>query len=137
GIEVLLLSDRVDEWLMSHLMEFDGKQFQDVSKGDLDLGELEDDSDKEKRKQDEEKVKPLLDRVKDVLGERVAEVRTTRRLTDSPACVAVAEHDLGAQMRKIMEAAGQAVPAFKPIFEINPSHPLIAKLDMEQDEDRF
>ena len=137
GIEVLLLSERVDEWMASHLGEFDGKPFQDVTKGDLDLGELDTPEDKEKHKQEEEQAKPLLERIQKVLGERVSAVRTTHRLTDSPACIAIPEHELGAQMRRIMEAAGQPVPDFKPIFEINPSHPLIAKLDTEQDEDRF
>lgn len=137
GIEVILMSDRIDEWMMSHLMEFDGKSFQDVAKADLDLGELDSAEEKEKHKQEDEQAKPLLERIKTVLGERIAEVRTTHRLTDSPACVAIPEHDLGAQMRRIMEAAGQKVPEFKPIFEINPGHPLIQRLDGEQDEERF
>lgn len=137
GIEVLLLSDRVDEWLMSHLMEFDGKQFQDVAKGELDLGELGSEEEKEKQKKDDEKSQPLLERVKASLADSVSEVRTTQRLTDSPACLAVGEQDMGAQMRKIMEAAGQALPDSKPIFELNPSHPLVQKLDAEADEDRF
>src|SRR5688500_2263554 len=91
GIEVLLLSDRVDEWLMSHLMEFDGKSFQDVTKGELDLGELDTPEEKEKHKEEDEKAKPLLDRIKTALAEQVSEVRVTHRLTDSPACLAVGE----------------------------------------------
>ena len=137
GIEVLLLSDRVDEWLMSHLMEFDGKQFQDVTKGELDLGELDSKEEKEKHQMEDEKAKPLLERITSALAERVAEVRVTHRLTDSPACLAVGEYDMGMQMRKIMEAAGQTVPDSKPIFEINTLHPLVMKLDREVDEDRF
>ena len=137
GIEVLLLSDRVDEWLMSHLMEFDGKQFQDVTKGELDLGELDSKEEKEKHQMEDEKAKPLLERITYALAERVAEVRVTHRLTDSPACLAVGEYDMGMQMRKIMEAAGQTVPESKPIFEINTLHPLLMKLDREVDEDRF
>jgi len=137
GIEVLLLSDRVDEWLMSHLMEFDGKQFQDVTKGELDLGELDSKEEKEKHQMEDEKAKPLLERITSALAERVAEVRVTHRLTDSPACLAVGEYDMGMQMRKIMEAAGQTVPESKPIFEINTLHPLVMKLDREVDEDRF
>ncbi len=137
GIEVLLLSDRVDEWLMSHLMEFDGKQFQDVTKGELDLGELDSKEEKEKHQMEDEKAKPLLERITSALAERVAEVRVTHRLTDSPACLAVGEYDMGMQMRKIMEAAGQTVPESKPIFEINTLHPLLMKLDREVDEDRF
>lgn len=137
GIEVLLLSDRVDEWLMSHLMEFDGKKFQDVTKGELDLGELDSKEEKEKHQIEDEKAKPLLERITSALAERVAEVRVTHRLTDSPACLAVGEYDMGMQMRKIMEAAGQTVPESKPIFEINTLHPLVMKLDREVDEDRF
>jgi molecular chaperone HtpG len=136
-IEVLLLSDRVDEWLMSHLMEFDGKSFQDVTKGELDLGELDSQEEKDKQKLEDENAKPLLDRIKTVLAEQVSEVRVTHRLTDSPACLAVGEYEMGFQMRKIMEAAGQAVPDSKPIFEINTAHPLVEKLDKEADEDRF
>ncbi len=137
GIEVLLLSDRVDEWFISHLMEFDGKSFQDVTRGELDLGKL--DSEEEKKQFDEmdKQAEPLLKRLKESLGDAVSEVRTTHRLTDSPACLSIAEHDMGAQMRKIMEAAGQKMPDFKPIFEINPTHPLVAKLDAEADEARF
>ncbi len=137
GIEVLLLSDRIDEWLMSHLMEFDGTSLQDITKGELNLGKLDDAEEKEKQQQEEEQAKALLERLKNALGERVAEVRVTHRLTESPACLAVSEQDMGLQMRRIMEAAGQKVPAFKPIFEINTTHPLIQKLDQEADEARF
>ncbi|WP_041523296.1 molecular chaperone HtpG [Gilvimarinus agarilyticus] len=137
GIEVLLLSDRVDEWLMSHLAEFDGKSLQDVGKGELDLGELDTEEEKEAQEKVAEALKPLLERVKTALGDEVAEVRLTHRLTDSPACVVVPEHEMGAQMRRLLESAGQAVPESKPIFEVNPDHPLVQKLDQEQDEDRF
>jgi len=136
-IEVLLLSDRVDEWLMSHMMEFDGKSFQDVTKGELDLGALDTPEEKEKQKAEDEKARPLLDRINAVLAERVSEVRVTHRLTDSPACLAVGEHEMGLQMRRIMEAAGQTVPESRPIFEINSAHPLVEKLDREADEERF
>jgi molecular chaperone HtpG len=137
GIEVLLLSDRVDEWLMSYLLEFDGKSLQDVTKGELDLGELDTQEEKEQQKAADEKAKPFLERIKTSLAERVSEVRVTHRLTDSPACLATGEHEMGAQMRKIMEAAGQKVPDTKPIFELNTEHPLVQKLDRETDEDRF
>ncbi|WP_252180010.1 molecular chaperone HtpG [Endozoicomonas sp. 4G] len=137
GIEVLLLSDRVDEWLMSHLNEFDGKQFADIARGDLDLGQLDDEDDKKALEESAKEKEDLLKRVKDALGDQVEEVRVTHRLTDSPACLVVGENDMGAQMRKIMEAAGQAMPEAKPIFEINPEHPLITRLDQEADEDRF
>ncbi len=137
GIEVLLLSDRVDEWLMSYLLEFDGKSLQDVTKGELDLGELDTAEEKEQHKAADEKAKPFLDRIQTALGERVSEVRVTHRLTGSPACLATGEHEMGAQMRKIMEAAGQKMPDTKPVFELNTEHPLVQKLDHEQDEDRF
>jgi molecular chaperone HtpG len=137
GIEVLLLTDRVDEWFISHLMEFDGKQFQDVTRGELDLGELDSDEDKKQQEEQDKNAAPLLERIKTTLGDKVAEVRTTNRLTESPACLSIAEDDMGAQMRKIMEAAGQAMPESKPNLEINTAHPLIEKLDKEADEDRF
>lgn len=137
GIEVLLLTDRIDEWLMGYLTDFDGKPFVDVARGDLDLGKL--DTEEERQAQDEvAKAKEgLIERLKAVLGEQVAEVRVSHRLTDSPAVLAIGEQDLGLQMRQILEASGQKVPDSKPIFEINPVHPLILKLDSEADEDRF
>ena len=137
GIEVLLLSDRVDDWLMNHLSEFDGKPLQDVGRGQLDLGELEDEDEKKAQENLAEEHKDLIERVAKVLEGKVEEVRATGRLTSSPACLVVGEHDMGAQMRRILEAAGQALPESKPIFEINPEHPLVQKLDQEADEDRF
>lgn len=136
-IEVLLLTDRVDEWLMSHLSEFDGKSLQDVGKGELDLGKLDTEEEKQAKEKVAEQLKPLLERVKTALTEQVAEVRITDRLTDSPACVVVAEHDMGAQMRRILEQAGQKLPDSKPIFELNPEHPLVKKLEQESNETRF
>ncbi|MBP8184477.1 MAG: molecular chaperone HtpG [Pseudomonas sp.] len=137
GIEVLLLTDRIDEWLMSYLTDFDGKSFVDVTRGDLDLGKL--DSDEEKKAQEEvaKSKEGLLERLKAVLADAVSEVRVSHRLTDSPAILAIGEQDMGMQMRQILEASGQKVPESKPIFEINPAHPLIEKLDAEQSEDRF
>lgn len=137
GIEVLLLSDRVDEWLMSHLFEYEGKSFQDVGKGQLDLGKLDSEEEKQAQEKIAEAKKPLLDRVKTALDSEVSEVRITHRLTDSPACVVVGEHDMGAQMRRILEAAGQKAPDSKPIFELNPEHPLVVKLEAEANEARF
>lgn len=137
GIEVLLLSDRVDDWLMSHLMEFDGKQFQDVAKGELDLGEVEDEEEKQKQEQIAEQFKDLVERVKGALEEQVEEVRITHRLTESPACLVVGAHDMGAQMRRIMEAAGQSLPPSKPTLELNPEHPLVEKLKAEESDERF
>ena len=137
GIEVLLLSDRIDEWLMSHLHEFDGKHFEDVGRGDLDLGKLESDEDKSAKEEIEKSNEDLVKRIQDVLKDQVEAVRVTHRLTESPACLVVGANDMGAQMRRIMEAAGQSVPESKPVFEINPEHPLIIRLDHETDEDRF
>lgn len=137
GIEVVLMYDRIDEWLMSHLNEFDGKQFQDVSRGELNLGELEDKEEKEQQEKTEQEFKALVERISASLGDKVKEVRVTHRLTDSPACLAIGDDDMGLQMRKIMEASGQTVPETKPIFEVNPGHPLVGRLDQEQDEDRF
>jgi molecular chaperone HtpG len=136
GIEVLLLSDRVDDWLMNHLQEFDGKQFQDVARGALDLT-----ADSEEEKAEQEKLakesEALVERLGKVLEPQVSEVRATTRLTESPACLVVGDFDMGAQMRRIMEAAGQPVPESKPILEVNPGHPLVEMLDQEADEDRF
>ena len=137
GIEVLLLTDRIDEWLMSYLTEFDGKHFVDVARGDLDLGKLDSEEDKKAQEEVAKAKEGLLERLKGALGEQVAEVRVSHRLTDSPAILAIGEQDLGLQMRQILEASGQKVPESKPIFEINPGHPLIEKLDGEADEDRF
>ena len=137
GIEVLLLTDRIDEWLMSYLTEFDGKQFVDVARGDLDLGKLDSEEDKKAQEEVAKAKEGLIERLKGALGEQVKEVRVSHRLTDSPAILAIGEQDLGLQMRQILEASGQKVPESKPIFEFNPSHPLIERLDAEPDEDRF
>ena len=137
GVEVLLLSDRIDDWLMAQLSEFQDVSFQDVARGDLDLGSLEDEAEKEEQKAAAEEMAPLVERLKTALGAEVQEVRVTHRLKESPACLVVGEHDLGPQMRKIMEAAGQKVPDSKPIFEVNPGHRLIQRLSAESSEDRF
>ncbi|MDA7085695.1 molecular chaperone HtpG [Pseudomonas sp. SA3-5] len=137
GIEVLLLTDRIDEWLMSYLTEFDGKHFVDVARGDLDLGKLDSEEDKQAQEEVAKAKEGLVERLKTALGEQVAEVRVSHRLTDSPAILAIGEQDLGLQMRQILEASGQKVPESKPIFEFNPNHPLIEKLDAEPDEERF
>ena len=137
GIEALLLHERIDEWMIGHLGEFDGKELIDVARGDLDLGELEDSASKEAREKQAEESKDLVERVKKVLEARVQEVRVTGRLTESPACLVVGDHDMGVQMRRLMQAAGQKVPDTKPILELNPGHPLVKRLDAEPDEDRF
>lgn len=137
GIEVLLLSDRVDDWTMSHLRDYDGKTIQDVGRGALDLGELDSDEEKKEQEKINEELKGLIERSQKALTEKVESVRLTNRLTDSPACVVVGEADMGAQMRRMLEQAGQDVPDSKPIFELNPEHPLVKKLDQEADEERF
>ena len=137
GIEVLLLTDRIDEWLMSYLSDFDGKSFVDVARGDLDLGNLDSEEDKKAAEEVAKAKEGLVERIKAALGESVSEVRVSHRLTDSPAILAIGEQDLGMQMRQILEASGQKVPESKPIFEFNPAHPLIEKLDAEQSEERF
>ncbi|GAB5478905.1 MAG: molecular chaperone HtpG [Marinobacter nauticus] len=137
GIEVLILSDRIDEWMMGYLSEYAGKQFQDVARGDLDLGEVETEEDKKHQEEAAKEHKDLLERIKTALEDQVQEVRVTNRLTDSPACLVVGQFDMGAQMKKIMEAAGQKVPESKPIFEINVDHPLVQRLEAEQGEERF
>jgi len=137
GVEVLLLTDRVDEWMVGHLNDFDGKPFQDVTKGELDLDELADSDEKDQQKALEEAHKALVERLQAALLEQVKEVRVTSRLSDSPACLVVGQYDMGGHMRRMMEAAGQPVPEPEMALEINPTHPLIERLDKEPDEDRF
>jgi len=137
GIEVLLLTDRIDEWLMGYLTEFDGKSFVDDARGDLDLGALESAEDKQAQEEAAKEKQGLVERLKTALGDEVADVRVSHRLTDSPAILAIGEQDLGLQMRQILEASGQKVPDSKPVFEFNPGHPLIGKLDQEADAGRF
>ncbi|QIZ77147.1 molecular chaperone HtpG [Ferrimonas lipolytica] len=136
GIETLLLSERIDEWLVSHLTEFDGKQLVSVTKGDLGLDDLSDEEKAEQDKQAEEN-KPLLERFQTTLGAKVKEVKISQRLTDSPACIVAGEHDMSSQMVKMMEAMGQEAPEQTPVFELNLEHPLVQKLADEQDEARF
>jgi len=137
GIEVLLLSDRVDEWLMSHLSDFDGKHLMDVAKGELDLDSLDSEDDKKAKEEAEKTYESLINQLKESLSDKVQEVRVTNRLTDSPACLVVGHYDMGLQMRRMMEAAGQALPESKPSLEVNTDHPLIQKLNDESDDARF
>jgi molecular chaperone HtpG len=137
GIEVLLLADRVDEWMMGYLREFEGKRFKDVSRGDLELGGLEDEASKAAIDEAVKENKKLLKRIKDALGDRVAEVKVSSRLADTPACLVLSEGDVGSQMRRILAASGQAVPEAKPSIEINVGHPLIRRLDATRAEDEF
>ncbi|MEN8180450.1 MAG: molecular chaperone HtpG [Pseudomonadota bacterium] len=137
GLEVLLLADRVDEWLVSSLTEFDGKSLQSVAKGALDLGELEDAEEKEANEKQAEEHKGLLEKVKDVLGEGVKEVRVSHRLTDSPACLVVEDYDMSANLARVLKSVGQDAPESKPIMEINMTHPLVERLESEGDGERF
>ncbi len=137
GIEVLLLADRVDEWLVSSLTEFDGKPLKSVAQGELDLGELEDEEEKKAHEKTNEQFKDLVAKVKEALGDKVAEVRLTHRLTSSPACLVTGEQDMSANLERILRSAGQHVPATKPVFELNPEHPLVARLEAEDNEELF
>ena len=137
GVEVLLMCERVDEWVSQHLTEFEGKKLQSVAKGRLELGKLEDEAEKKAAEKEESDSKPLLERIKKSLGETVKDVRVTLRLTDSPACLVADEHDMGANFARMLKAAGQNIPASKPILEINPHHPLVQRLKDETDESRF
>jgi molecular chaperone HtpG len=136
GIEVLLLSDRVDEWVTSSLTEFDGKALISVAKGDLDLGALADDEKKEREKEAGES-KQLVEKIKKALDAQVKDVRVTFRLTDSPACLVSEQHGMSANLERMLKAAGQPVPVSKPILEVNPHHPLVQRLKSETDEARF
>ncbi|MDQ5942461.1 MAG: molecular chaperone HtpG, partial [Pseudomonadota bacterium] len=132
GIEVLLLAERVDEWVVGSLTEFDGKQLQSVAKGGLDLGSLEDAKDKEETEKAAGEYKELIEKIKAELGDKVKDVRVTHRLTDSPSCLVADEHDLGGNLARILKAAGQKAPASKPILEINPNHPAVQRLKYEE-----
>jgi molecular chaperone HtpG len=132
GIEVLLLSDRVDEWVVGHLTEFDGKQLQSVAKGGLDLGKLEDEAEKQEAEKAADEYKELLEKVKTALGDKVKDVRVTYRLTDSPSCLVSDEHDPSGNLARLLKAAGQKAPNAKPILEINPQHPAVMRLKYEE-----
>ena len=129
GIEVLLLVDRVDEWMLSHLYEFEGKPLQSVAKGSVDLGKLQDEEEKKKVEEAAEQFKPLLERLKSTLAERAKDVRVTTRLVDSPACIVVEEGDVSGHLARLLKQAGQAAPVSKPTLEINPEHALVKRLD--------
>jgi molecular chaperone HtpG len=137
GIEVLLLSDPVDYLLEPELTEFKSIHFQSVSRGAVDLGKLEDEQEKQEHQKAADELKELLERIKTVLGEQVKEVRTTTRLTSSPACLVIDEHDIDPGLQRLLKAAGQSIPGAKPIMEINPHHPIILKMRNENDEQRF
>jgi molecular chaperone HtpG len=137
GIEVLLLSDRIDEWLMQHLTDFDGKKLRSVAKGGLDLSKLDDEATKQAQQETEQQFAAVAARFKEALGDLVKDVKVSHRLTDSPACIVTDEFDMSTQMMKLMESVGQKVPEVKPIFELNPDHQLVKHIADVQDESRF
>ncbi len=137
GIEVLLLSDRVDEWMISSLTEFDDKPLKSVAQGELDLGDMEDEKEKAEKEETSKAFSEIVERIKTALGDDVSEVRVTHRLTSSPACLVTGENDMSANLERILKSAGQNMPVSKPVFEINPGHPLVLKLKDETDEDQF
>ena len=136
-VEVLLLHDRVDEWLVNSLTEFDGKQLQSVAKGDLDLGDLDTKEDKKAQKKIEKSAKSVVKHIKKVLGDKVEDVRVSHRLTNSASCIVLNEHDMALYMQQLMKQAGHEMPSTKPVLEINPTHPLLEKMKDETDDDRF
>jgi molecular chaperone HtpG len=131
GVEVLLLADRVDEWMLSFLTEFEGKELVSVAKGGLDLGKLEDEAEKKEHEETETQYKELVEKMKGALADKAKDVRVTFRLTDSPACLVADEHELSANLVRMLKAAGQDAPESKPILEINPDHPLVTRLKYE------
>ncbi|MDE2429838.1 MAG: molecular chaperone HtpG, partial [Burkholderiales bacterium] len=132
GVEVLLLTDRVDEWMLSFLTEFEGKELASVAKGGLDLGKLEDEAEKKQHEETETQFKDLVEKMKTTLADKAKDVRVTFRLTDSPACLVADEHDLSGNLARMLKAAGQSAPDSKPILEVNPDHPLVQKLKYEE-----
>ena len=136
-IEVLLLVDRVDEWLMSHLTEYREKPFASIAKGELDLGEISDAQDKKELEEKEKEAQELVRRIEEVLQDKVEAVRVSHRLTTSPACIVLNEHDMALYMQHLMKQAGHELPASKPVLEINPEHALVRRMEGEQVEDRF
>ena len=137
GLEVILMHDRVDEWMMAHMDEFDGKKFECISQGEVDLSKFEDEATQEKQKEDEKQYKEVVDTFKKSLGDRISDVRVTNRLIDSPACVVFPSNGMSGHMQRIMQAAGQGVPETKPILELNPDHKLVQKVKAESDDKRI
>ncbi|MBU2856918.1 molecular chaperone HtpG [Acidithiobacillus ferrooxidans] len=137
GIEVLLLSDRVDEWLTSHLSEFEGKALTSVAKGALDLGAIETEEERKSQEETEKDAEGLVERIKNALGERVETVRVSHRLTSSPACIVLGERDMALYMQQLLKQAGHEISSTKPVLEINPTHPMLARIEGEKDDTRF
>ncbi len=136
-IEVLLLHDRVDEWLVGHLQDYDGKSLQSVAKGDLDLGKIETADDKKEYEKIESEAKDIIERIKKVLEDKVEAVRVSHRLTTSPACIVLNEHDMALYMQHLLKQAGHELPRSKPVLEINPTHPIVMRMKEHEDEARF
>lgn len=134
GIEVLLLSDRVDEWLVTNLSEFNGKALQSVAKGGLNLGNLEDEAEKEEQKKEADSYQELIEKMKTTLNEQVKDVRVTFRLTESPACLVADAYDMGGNLERLLKSAGQKIQHTKPILEINPHHPMVQRLKFEEEK---
>jgi len=134
---VLLLADRIDAWVMGQIENYEGKRFKDATRGDLELGTLASEADRKQRDEDLKESKRLLKRIKDALGERVSEVRTSERLKESPAVLVLGEHDLSEAMRRMLAAAGQKVPESKPLLEVNVAHPLVKYLEGRADSAEF
>ncbi len=137
GVEVLLLSDRVDEWMLSNLREFDGKEWQSVARGGLDLGALEDEAEKTAQEKTSQAMQPLVDRMKSVLASRAKDVRITHRLTDSPSCLVSDDGDMSGYLQRLLKQAGQQAPTSHPILEINPTHVLVQKLQAMSEDALF
>ena len=135
GIEVILLFERVDEWLAANLTEFEGKSLQSIAKGNLDLGNLENEEEKKEQEKEANEYKELTDKIKGILDTQVKEVRITLRLTESPACLVAESHDMGGNLERLLKSAGQKVTHAKPILEINPHHPMVQRL--KDEEERF
>lgn len=136
-IEVLLLSDRVDEWLVGHLHEFEGKALVSVAKGDLDLGKVESEEDRQAQDAMEESARDLVDRIREALGDRVETVKVSHRLIESPSCIVLGEHDMALYLQQLLKQAGQDVPSSKPVLEINPKHPIVRRLDAEKESQKI
>jgi molecular chaperone HtpG len=137
GVEVLLMHDRIDEWVMANLTEFDGRKLQSVAKGDLDLGKLEDEAEKKEQEKEAGEFKELTDRIGKVLGDKIEEARVTHRLTDSPACLVADPAAMSTNLERLLKAAGHKVPETRPTLEVNPHHPLVRALREETDDKRF
>ena len=136
GLEVLLMSDRVDEWMMSFIQDYKDKKFVSVAKGQLDLGDLETEEDKKEQEEAQKGAEKIVERLKETLGDRVSEVKVSTRLTSSPACLVMNEQDMALHMQQILKQAGQTVPSSKPVLEINPDHPVMKKVE-EATDDQF